>query len=173
MNREARIERLLTGVLRQACADAGVQGLRVAGAGAAADLARSICEQAVGAANLGNGLLVDPASKTALLLGECPPADVLLFGDLYYSQVAELAGSAELPAASARLAELCGGGDVLDRVLCRFFDERAPWQSAAAELVPGVRELLEQALERARFRRARVGLVPKLGGRTLGIDLYA
>lgn len=176
MNRErgARIERVLAGVLRQACADAGAARLMVSGDGPDAALAQSICEQAVGRDRLGEGgLVVDPASKTALLLGACPNADVLLFGDLYYSQIVELAGSVPLPPAVAPLATACGGAEALDRVLHRFFDERAEWLAATAELPVVASELLAAALESARFRRTRLGLVPKLGARTLGIDLYA
>ena len=172
--RSARIAQVLAGVIRQACVDAGAARLLVAGSGRDAALARSICEQAVGRERMGEGgLVVDPASKTALLLGECPNADVLLFGDLYYSQVVDLAGSVLLPPAVAQLAEACGGPDHLDRALHRFYDERAEWTAAAGELPVTARNLLEAALERARFRRARLGMVPKLGDRTLGIDLYA
>jgi hypothetical protein len=176
MNREraARIERVLAGVVRQASADAGDALLMVSGNGPDAALAGSICEQAVGRERLGDGgLIVDTASKTALLLGACSNADVLLFGDLYYSQVVELAGAVTLPPAVARLAESCGGAQVLDRVLSRFFDERAEWPKAADELPGFAREQLAVALESGRFRRARLGIVPKLTARTLGVDLFA
>jgi hypothetical protein len=176
MSRErlARIERVLAGVVRQVFADAGATRWVVAGSGPDAALARSICEQAVGRDRWGEGgFVIDPASKTALLLGTCPDADVLLFGDLYYSQVVELAGAVLLPPAAAGLAAACGGTEALDRALQQFFDERADWPSAAAELPTGAREQLEAAVESARFRRARLCVVPKLGARTLGIDLYA
>lgn len=176
MNRErnARIERVLMGVVRQACADAGAARLEVAGSGPDAGLARSICVQAVGRDRLGTGgLIVDAASKTALLLGECPTADVLLFGDLYYSQVVELAGGGSLPPAIAQLADACGGPAPLDRALHRFYEERAEWAAAAADLPVAAHALIQAALESARFRRARLGIVPKLGARTLGVDLNA
>jgi hypothetical protein len=119
------------------------------------------------------GLRLHPANKTTLLLSGAPPADILLLGDLYYSQVVELAGSASLPAEVAELADACGGAERLDRILVRLYDHRDEWAAAVADLTQPAQERLRQVLESARFRRARIGLVPKLGSRTLGIDLYA
>lgn len=114
-------------------------------------------------------LRFDDAAKTHLLLGLAGPADVYPRGDLYCSQIIELYGSAEVPALAAEF----GGIETLDRVLSRYFDERLPWDVAAVELSVPQREKLAQLLEAARFRRMRYGLVPKLGARTIGIDLYA
>ncbi len=69
------------------------------------------------------------------------------------------------------LAERLGGIEVLDGALMKLFEHRAP--AAALELGPGVGAELVARLDAARFARARVGLVPKLGRRTLGVDLFA
>ena len=170
-HRRARIERVLTGVLKQAFADARSAHYQLAGDGLAAEFAAHLCERA--GARRGEGLRIDPADKTALLLGEVPRADVLPLGDLYHSQLVTLIGHFEPPAAVRELAALCGGTETLDRVLQRFFDERMPWERAAGDLSEGARRDLEGRLDAARFKRIRVGLVPKLGARTLGIDLQA
>jgi hypothetical protein len=114
-------------------------------------------------------LRVDEASKTHLLLGLAAAADIYPRGDLYCSQVMELYGSAEVP----ELASEFGGIETLDTVLARYFDLRLPWPVAAEALGEKQRETLADLLDAARFRRMRTGLVPKLGARTLGIDLFA
>ncbi|MGQ0561506.1 MAG: hypothetical protein ACT443_06485 [Gemmatimonadota bacterium] len=169
--RRARVERVIVGVLRQACADARTDDFTLIGDTAAARYVDSLCKAAGGRA--GVGLTVAAASKTALLLGAGPVADVLPLGDLYCTQIEQLIGVMELPPELAELAKACGGAETLDRVLELHFDERRTWQSAVAELTFPVREQLKQRLDAARFRRTRVGIVPKLGSRTLGIDLYA
>lgn len=170
-HRRARIERVLTGVLRQAFADARTHEFEVEGNGAAVAFAISLLVAAGGRA--GRGLRVHTASKTELLLGLVPTADVLLFGDLYHTQVASLIGPFELSGPAAELAASSGEAETLDRVLQRFFDDRLAWELAAAELPAAIRTELKDRLDAARFQRARVGLVPKLGSRTLGIDLFA
>jgi hypothetical protein len=170
-HRRARIERVLAGVLKQAFADAGSAHYTLAGNGVVADFVAHLCDRAGG--TRGDGLRIDAADKTALLLGEVPRADVLPLGDLYVSQLATLIGHFE-PAETVReLAAVCGGTETLDRVLQRFFDERMPWDRAAADLSAPARVDLKGRLDAARFKRTRVGLVPKLGARTLGIDLQA
>lgn len=171
-DRRARIERLLSGVLRQAFRDAGTGQFLVEGDNRR-DVAfvTSLCESA--GATPGEGLKLHPASKTALLLGEVPIADVLPLGDLYHSEIVSLIGPVGLSGPAAELASACGGPDTLDRVLRRHFDERLSWERAAAELSGTAGRILRDRLDAARFRRSRVGLVPKVGSRTLGIDLYA
>ena len=170
-HRRARVERVLTGVLKQAFADARASQYQLAGDGIAAEFAAHLCERA--GATTGGGLRVDASNKTALLLGEVPPADVLPFGDLYHSHLVALIGPFEPASPVRELAALCGGTETLDRVLQRFFDERMPWERAAADLSAEARGDLRDRLDAARFKRIRVGLVPKLGARTLGIDLHA
>src|SRR5947207_11152433 len=110
MNRAQRIEQVVSGVVRQAFADAGATRVTVSGAGADGRLLATWCERAFGSAAVGaDGLKLHPASKTALLLGAAPAADVLPFGDLYYSQVVELAGGAALDEAATEIARQCCG----------------------------------------------------------------
>lgn len=174
MARAERVSAILRGVLQQAVADAGVSHVTVQGNDEAARFVRELCIAALGKDAVGPGSLrVAPDSKTALLLGSNPEADILLLGDLYYSQVVELAGSAALSADQSDLAAACGGIDALDRALSRFFDQRERWDVAVTDVPPSARARLKQALDAARFKRARLGLIPKLGARTIGIDLYA
>lgn len=173
MSRErgARIEKIVIGVLRQAFTDAGAKEFTLLGAGQDAHYVASLCERAGG--TVGSGLVVHSASKTALLLGCAPAADVLPLGDLYATQVVALAGPVELPREIEELAAACGGAETLDRALQRYFDERRGWDAATAGLPGEAAAQLKERLEAARFRRIRIGLVPKLGARTPGIDLYA
>ena len=170
-HRRTRIERILTGVLRQAFTDARSSRYELAENGIAAEFAGHLCERAGG--TRGEGIRIAAADKTALLLGEVPHADVLPLGDLYHSQLVTLIGPFEPPESLRELAAQCGGTETLDRILQRFFDERIPWDRAAADLSAGARGDLRDRLDAARFKRTRVGLVPKLGARTLGIDLQA
>lgn len=170
-DRRARIERVLTGVMRQAFADARTSRFTILGNSAAAAWAASLCEAAGGAP--GAGIVVIPATKTALLLGDTLRGDIFLFGDLFFTQLAGLGVLIEPEPASAELAALCGGAETLDGVLQRFFDDRLGWELAAAGMAEPVRTRLRERLDAARFQRAQVGLVPKLGSRTLGIDLFA
>jgi hypothetical protein len=169
MHRKARIERVIVGVLKQAFADAGVANFTMVGSAPANEYAARLCESA--GALPGTGVTVAGTSKTALLLGAGDFADLLPLGDLFHTQLAELIGDHALPSGLTELANLLGGAETLDRVLQRYFDERLDWHGSTAGLDARARVLLEQRLEAARFRRGRVGLVAKVGGRTLGIDL--
>ena len=174
MTAAQRIERVVTGVVRQALLDAGESTVVVQGEAADAKLLRAWCAHALGDAAVGaHGLNLHPASKTSLLLGECPAAAVLPFGDLYYSEVVRLAGTAELPDTVQHLVGICKGAAALDDALRKYFDERMPWPRATQHLSAHARAQLEHQLQSGRFRRARLGLIPKLGARTLGIDLYS
>jgi len=172
--RAERVSVVLRGVLQQAVADAGARRVSVQGADEAAQFVRDLCVAALGANVVqAGGLQIAADSKTALLLGSSPRADILLLGDLYYSQVVELAGSASLTPDQNEIAAGCGGAEALDRALSRFFDQREKWEAAVSDLPAAARKQLKHALDAARFRRARLGLIPKIGSRTLGIDLYA
>lgn len=119
-----------------------------------------------------HGLVADPANKTALLLGGRVPAEPLLpLGDLYASQVAELAGDWSAPPATRKLIDAAGGIAAVDAALIRRVDERRPPAEAFGPLPDGGRAV-RSAFDAGRFHRRRVGIVPKLGRRTLGIDLF-
>jgi len=122
-------------------------------------------------ARLHDGALVaNPVNKTAVLLGgEVPPDAFLPFGDLYASEIAELAGGFTLPAAVATVADAFGSVSELDALLRRRFERRDA--SALDRVDPEVRDMLVHALERGRFSRLSARTVPKLGPRTIGVDL--
>ncbi|MGH7504832.1 MAG: hypothetical protein ACRELX_04250 [Longimicrobiales bacterium] len=119
-----------------------------------------------------NGLVLHPANKTALLLGNVfPPEPVLPFGDLYASACDRLAGGWTAPAAVRALVEQAGGIAAVDEALEALFERRIAVQRAVEHLPECARSIILQQLELGRFWRRRAGLVPKLGTRTLGIDL--
>jgi hypothetical protein len=118
-------------------------------------------------------LLAHPASKTALLLGGAlPRADVFPLGDLYASQVAELADGVSIPDEVAALARRAGGIERLDAALGRLVDARMPPAAALDVLERDVANELLQLYARGRYSRMRPRLVPKLSARTLGTDLF-
>lgn len=118
-----------------------------------------------------------PASawnKTALLLSPVlPPEPLLPLGDLYASQLLALTGGWSAPTGVRDLAELSGGVDRLDAALRGYLEERRTREDAMSVLPAEASDAVWGALEAGRFGRRRVGLVPKLGSRTLGIDLLA
>ncbi|HEY8470924.1 MAG TPA: hypothetical protein VIL18_14835 [Longimicrobiales bacterium] len=119
-------------------------------------------------------LLAHPANKTELLLGSrLPPEPLLPLGDLYASDVERLAGSWSASPEVAELAGRAGGIEALDRALAALLEERRTPQAALASLPDGVGRALRAALEAGRFAHRRVGLVPKLSRRTLGVDYFA
>jgi hypothetical protein len=120
-----------------------------------------------------SALLAHPASKTMLLLGGPPPrADVFPLGDLYASQVARLANDWSVPEAIEPLARRTGGIDVLDAALMRLIEGREPLAAALSGLDPDTGHEVARLYERGRYYRLRPRLVPKLGARTIGVDLF-
>lgn len=118
------------------------------------------------------GLIAHPATKTALLLGgPLPRADLFPLGDLYASQVVQLAGGWSVPDELEPVLHRIGGVDVLDAALARLIDGRESPSAALAALGPSADEILG-LYERGRYYRLRPGLVPKLGARTIGVDLF-
>lgn len=122
-------------------------------------------------ARLMDGILAaHPANKTALLLGGAlPPEPLLPLGDLWATDVLALAGGWSAPPEVAALAKAAGGIEALDTALRRRVDGRDP---------RGVDGLPREAAERVRALlaagsawRRTPRIVPKLAGRTIGIDL--
>lgn len=111
-------------------------------------------------------------NKTAALLGGALPGPVLPFGDVWASQVAELAGGWSAPERVRALAQSVGGIAPLDRALQALVDRRLPAVQACAGLPADQHGTLLALWEDTRFARRRTGLVPKLGPRTIGIDLF-
>jgi hypothetical protein len=112
-----------------------------------------------------------PANKTALLLGgELPPEPLLPLGDLWASEVAELAGGWSAPPEVQRIAALAGGIEALDAALRRWADGRDA--AALASLPAEAAEAVARALAPGRPSRLHPRIVPKIGTRTLGVDLF-
>jgi hypothetical protein len=123
-----------------------------------------------GLLRLGGALTAHPANKTALLLGgELPPEPLLPLGDLWATDVLALAGGWSAPPEIAALAEAAGGIETLDAALRRRIDgrDRGGLDTLPSEVAAEVRDRL--AAGSAARRNPRI--VPKLGGRTLCIDL--
>lgn len=142
---------------------------RVGDAAGDVEVARAHARRAAG----GGGLLLDPVNKTvAVLWPELLAEPVLPLADLYATQVRDLAGGWSAPAEARELIERAGGIDAVDAFLIRYLDERRPLDAALAG-VPDAEagRALRARLEAGWWWRRRVGLVPKLGARTLGIDL--
>lgn len=121
-----------------------------------------------------HGLVASPVNRTVALLESAPiPEPLLPLGDLWASRVAELTGSWSGPPHVRRLAEACGGIQDLDAALTRWARRDEGPEPARAGLSRSAHAQLSAAIESARFARTRVGLIPKLGDNTAGIDLSA
>jgi hypothetical protein len=119
-------------------------------------------------------LLAHPANKTALVLArEVPPEALLPLGDLYATQVYELAGGCTLPADVLPLAHAAGGPAVLDRALTAWLEERRPLEHAVALLPAAARPLVRERLLRNRAARRWPRRIPGLSGRTLWLDVFS
>lgn len=168
LDAERRVAFVVSGVVRQAMADAGVATVRFVAPPAGG---RPLIERWCGVANDDDSpLTVSAATKTELLLAtHTTRADLYPLGDLYASELAAF-GVADLSDDLHQLAALAGGIEFLDGALRRLLDERQPLAAAFAGL-PHIREAVMTRLQKTRFRRAHMGIIPKLGSRTIGIDL--
>jgi hypothetical protein len=151
-------------VWRAASLSSNVQGLTAAEA------------QEIGAwraARVDGALIAHPANRTALLLGgRLPVADLLPLGDVWASEVEVLTGRWSGAAAVETLAAAAGGVAALDATLRRLLEQGTDERTATAALPPDVAEELLRFYERGRWSRLRPRTVPKLGTRTIGIDLF-
>ena len=165
---EDRVAFVVRGVVRQAMLDAGAPAARYMGSPAAG---RALIERWCGVADADHApFTISAASKTELLLAAQPTAaDLYPLGDLYASELAAF-GVTSLAAELHELAAASGGVEFLDNALRRLLDERRPPAAAFADL-PHIRDAVMTRLQKTRFRRAHMGIVPKLGARTIGIDL--
>ncbi|HEY7766538.1 hypothetical protein [Longimicrobium sp.] len=123
-------------------------------------------------ARLTDALPAHPASKTELMMGGAlPPEPLLPLGDLWATDVLALgaawSGSAELRS----IADEAGGIETLDAALRRLVDRRDSlgWDDG---LPPAVRERVRLAIRGGAAWRRDPFIVPKLGSRTLGTDLF-
>ncbi|HEX6038216.1 hypothetical protein [Longimicrobium sp.] len=111
-----------------------------------------------------------PANKTALLLGgELPPEPLLPLGDLWATDVAAMAGGWSAPPEVGALADAAGGIEALDDALRRRIDGRDP--RGLDRLPRDVAERIRILLAAGSAARRVPRIVPKLAGRTIGIDL--
>ncbi len=119
---------------------------------------------------LEGALTAHPANKTELLLGAAlPPEPLLPLGDLYASEVAALCGGWSASAGVRALAEAAGGVEALDAALRRWLDGRDP---AGLDALPAdAPEQVKRRFRAGRAARLAPRIVPKLGTRTLGVDL--
>lgn len=195
---EARTERIvnvIAGVLRAALRDARARGVVLLDDGGACGAFAARCCEAAGElvrieppagndreaietqrmqgrieAHRRGALLAHPACKTELLLGDdFPPESLLPLGDLYASEVPGMSME-QLSPEAARVAAAAGGLEALDAGLRNLYERRLDESAAWPETARG---LVTARLAATRFRRQRPGLIPKLGRRTLGIDLFA
>ena len=170
MSAEARAAFIITGVVRQAMADAGTRDLAlVEPQSPASKLIERWCGVTFTIAD--TALKVSAASKTELLLAtDAPFADLYPLGDLYASELAAFGVSMSANDLQD-FVHAAGGIEKLDGALHKLLDERRSADAAFADL-PHIRDAVMTRLQKTRFRRAHIGIVPKLGARTIGIDLH-
>jgi hypothetical protein len=115
-------------------------------------------------------LLVGTANKTCLLLSPTQPVQsVLPLGDIYASRVEEMAGESTRPPCliGASFEQLLA----VDRALEAYYVGEFGKDAAFWGVDPGLRETVLAALDEARRGWHPKPLIPKLGDRTLGLDL--
>ena len=118
-----------------------------------------------------DAVVAHPGNKTALLLGgELPPEPLLPLADLWATDVAELAGGWSAPPEVRRIAELAGGIEPLDAALRAWAEGRDA--AALASLPAEAAEAVAPALAAGRASRLHPRIVPKIGTRTIGVDLF-
>lgn len=118
----------------------------------------------------GDLLLAGTANKTVLLLSSLRPIQPLLpLGDLYASEITDLAGACTRPAClrGKSLDEL----RAVDRALEAYYGEGFGAEEAFGGLKPDLRAAVVAALVETRARWHPGMLIPKLGNATLGLDL--
>ncbi|HET7230567.1 MAG TPA: hypothetical protein VFJ16_11230 [Longimicrobium sp.] len=158
------------GVIRITVSDAEVESVLHLSPGAAPDDVRDEIRRM--RARLAPGALpAHPGNKTALLLNATlPPEPLLPLGDLWASEAAELGGGWSAPPLVCRIAEQAGGINALDEALRAFVDRRDPGGLGA--LPRDAADAVRGALAAGRAARMFPVIVPKVGTRTLGVDLF-
>jgi hypothetical protein len=118
-----------------------------------------------------SAVVAHPASKTVLLLAErMPPESLLPLGDVYAGEVARITGGWSGPAAVRALADAAGGVDALDAALASWLEARDP--AGLDALAPATAARVRAAFTAGRAERTHPRVVPKLGRRTLFVDLW-
>ena len=146
------------------------QASRASG-GCGAEVASEASELAGWALAWAEGLLLlGTSNKTCLLLTPTQPVPTVLpLGDLYASQIAELAGTSTRPPCleSASPDEL----RAVDSALEAYYVDGAGEDAAFEKLDLDLRNSVLAALDKVRRGWHLKPLIPKLGGATLGMDL--
>ena len=159
------------GVVQQAMRDAGVKYVKWVGCEQRQqELVIRWCDVAHND-NQRDSILLSAANKTELLLGQPPRADLYPLGDLYATDVERLGADFELSDDVRRLVSKAGGVQHLDEALRGLFEHRRDPAQAFAQ-VPQLRDDVLRRLDKNRLRLRTIALVPKIGARTLGIDLF-
>jgi hypothetical protein len=129
-----------------------------------------LAARALAIAHPGEPLLLGTANKTRLLLDYRPAhPPILPLGDLYASQILELAGGCTLPPPLMGMA--AGEISAVDSALRAYFENGRSADEAFRGLGPDRgRQIREMLLESARLWHS-LPLIPKLGEATLGLDL--
>jgi len=113
---------------------------------------------------------ISAANKTELIWAEhLPPEPLLPLGDLYASQIHALAGActAPPPLTDIEPARL----KAVDKAIAQVVDGGVRPDTAFAELPSELRDAAHSALRRSVWKGTLPPIVPKLGRRTLGLDL--
>jgi hypothetical protein len=193
----ARVERVVRGVCAGAVRDSGAAGVVVledwtpegelacewlvrelgeARVWRAASLASNVqgrTTPALEAALLREALVAHPANRTALLLGgRIAFADLFPLGDLWASEVEALTGRWSAPPDVEALAGSAGGAAALDAAVRALLGPGTDAGPPLPGMSPEAAGELRRLYGRGRWWRLRPRVVPKLGNRTLGIDLF-
>lgn len=168
---DERIGFVVNGVVQQAMRDSGRSALRLVGeATTEAALIERWCD--ISFSREAASLTVTASSKTALLLaGPDQAVDLAPLGDLYFSEIARFCRGCRLTGSVAEFSKAAGSPEILDDCLRKLLDERRSPHAAFAA-APHLREPVLRRLQQTRFRRGRAGIIPKIGPRTIGIDLF-
>src|SRR5690606_35663878 len=171
--RRERIASVIGEVLRQAVRDAGAAGILVLDDGSPE--ARLVLEWSVAA--LGESAVRRAGMPTAAQVGAAlpalaPDAPGAALEELHRCRARLIAREHDLLLAHPA-NKTAGGIGPVDAALQALLEERRTMEYALAHLDDRAGAAVRDALAAGRFARRRVGLVPKLGTRTLGIDLFA
>ena len=195
-DREQRLAYVIGGVMEQAIAEARATGIVLLGDGspeallaerllrprlrdhlsvftvAGTGTAELVAAAAEAARSRPDALLAHAVNKTAALFGGAGPVPLLPLADLWGTQVEALENACSLPDRVQAVADAAGGIAALDAALQQWVDGRRPADTALAALPAQARGMILSLWEDTSFYLRRVGLVPKLGLRTLGVDLF-
>ena len=113
---------------------------------------------------------VSAANKTELIWSErLPPEPLLPLGDLYASQIHTLAGACSAPPPLVDIEP--DRLRAVDKALAQVVDHGVRPDIAFAELPSELRDAAFFAMQRSAWKGTLPPVVPKLGRRTLGVDL--